>query len=102
MLYSIFFAFDFTSALNPLAGLTTFVLASFGMVAPVQGGIGAWHFMAIEGLTLYGVAYENSVIFAFVAHTSMTVMIILIGLISMLILPFVNQRNDVVADESLL
>jgi hypothetical protein len=58
--------------------------------------------MAIEALTLYGVAYENSVIFAFVAHTSMTVMIIVIGLISMLVLPFVNRRNDVVPDESLL
>jgi len=102
MLYSIFFAFDFTSALNPLAGLTTFVFASFGMVAPVQGGIGAWHFMAIEGLTLYGVAYENSVIFAFVAHSSMTVMIILVGLISMLVLPFINQRNDIEGDKSLI
>lgn len=95
MLYSIFFAFDFTRSLNPIAGLTTFVFASFGMVAPVQGGIGAWHFMAIEGLTLYGVVYENSVIFAFVAHTSMTVMIIAVGLISMLILPFINRRDDV-------
>ena len=95
MLYAIFFAFEFTSGLNPLAGLTTFVFASFGMAAPVQGGIGAWHFMAIEGLRLYGVAYENGVIFAFVAHTSMTVMIIAIGLISMLILPFMNRRNDV-------
>ncbi|KAF0239444.1 MAG: hypothetical protein FD181_32 [Prolixibacteraceae bacterium] len=95
MLYAIFFAFEFTSGLNPFAGLTTFVFASFGMAAPVQGGIGAWHFMAIEGLRLYGVAYENGVIFAFVAHTSMTVMIIAIGLISMLILPFMNRRNDV-------
>ena len=95
MLYSIFFAFDFTRDLNPIAGLTTFVFASFGMVAPVQGGIGAWHFMAIEGLRLYGVAFENGVIFAFVAHTSMTVMIIAVGLISMLILPFINRRDDV-------
>jgi hypothetical protein len=95
MLYSIFFAFDFTRDLNPIAGLTTFVFASFGMVAPVQGGIGAWHFMAIEGLRLYGVAFENGVIFAFVAHTSMTVMIIAVGLISMLVLPFINRRDDV-------
>ena len=95
MLYAIFFAFDFTKELNPIAGLTTFVLASFGMVAPVQGGIGAWHFMAVEALTLYGVAYENGVIFAFVAHTSSTVMIILVGLISMLILPFINRREDI-------
>jgi uncharacterized membrane protein YbhN (UPF0104 family) len=99
MLYSIFFAFDFTSNLNPIAGLTTFVFASFGMVAPVQGGIGAWHFMAIEALSLYGVVYENGVIFAFVAHSSMTVMIILIGLISMLVLPFINRREDISEDK---
>jgi hypothetical protein len=92
MLYVVFFAFDFTAHLSPVAGLTTFVLASFGMVAPVQGGIGAWHFMAKEALALYGVAYENGIIFAFVAHTSTTVMIILIGIISLLVLPFVNRR----------
>lgn len=95
MLYAVFFAFDFTSGLSPIAALTTFVLASFGMVAPVQGGIGAWHFMAIEGLALYGVVYENAVIFAFVAHASMTLMMIIMGLLSLLVLPFVNQRNSV-------
>ncbi len=95
MLYAVFFAFDFTSNLNPMAGLTTFVMASFGMVAPVQGGIGAWHFMAKEALSLYGVANENGIIFAFVAHTSMTAMIIIIGIISMLALPFINGRNDI-------
>lgn len=98
MLYVIFFAFDFTKDLSPIAGLTTFVLASFGMVAPVQGGIGAWHFMAKEALSLYGVANENGIIFAFVAHTSMTVMIIVIGIISLLVLPFINRRNDVSED----
>jgi uncharacterized protein (TIRG00374 family) len=100
MLYVIFFAFDFTRELNPIAGLTTFVLASFGMVAPVQGGIGAYHFMATEGLALYGVSGANGVIFAFVAHSSSTVMIILVGLISLLALPFINRRTDVKDDET--
>lgn len=99
MLYAIFFAFEFTSNLNPIVGLTTFVLASFGMVAPVQGGIGAWHFMAKEALSLYGVANENGIIFAFVAHSSMTFMIILIGILSLLILPFVNRRNNIGKEE---
>ena len=95
MLYVIFFSFDFTENLGPIAGLTTFVLASFGMVAPVQGGIGAWHFMAKEALSLYGVANDNGIIFAFVAHSSMTAMIIVVGIISVLVLPFINRRNDV-------
>ncbi len=95
MLYITFFAFDFTRDLNPIAGLTTFVLASFGMVAPVQGGIGAWHFMAIEALSLYGVSLENGAIFAFVAHATTTSMIIVIGIISLLVLPFINRRTDI-------
>lgn len=99
MLYVTFFAFDFTSDLNPIQGLTTFVFASFGMVAPVQGGIGAWHFMAIEALSLYGVESENGVIFAFVAHTAMTVMIIVLGVISMISLSFINRRNDISKEE---
>ena len=93
MLYIVFFSFSFTKHLSPVAGLTTFVLASFGMVAPVQGGIGAWHFMAIEALALYGVAKQNGLIFAFVAHTSMTLMMIILGSLSLIILPFVNSNS---------
>lgn len=100
MLYANFYAFDFTKILNPIAGLTTFVMASFGMVAPVQGGIGAWHFMAKEALALYGVSNENGIIFAFVAHSAMTLMIIVIGIISLLVLPFINRRNDLVSEKT--
>lgn len=101
MLYVVFFAFDFTANLGAIVGLTTFVLASFGMVAPVQGGIGAWHFMAIEALAIYGVAKSNGMIFAFVAHASMTGMILVVGIISVLILPFINQRKDITVEETI-
>ena len=95
MMYLIFFAFGFTSHLGPLAGLTVFVLGSFGMVAPVQGGIGAWHFMVIEGLALYGVDRADGKVFALLAHGTSTVMLIVLGLIGMLVLPFVNEREEV-------
>lgn len=94
MLYVVFFSFDFTRALSPLAGLTTFVLASFGMVAPVQGGIGAWHFMAMEALAIYGVPNQDGKIFALLAHTTMNAMVIVVGLISFVIIPFVNRRPE--------
>lgn len=97
MLYVVFFSFGFTIDLTPIAGLTTFVLASFGMVAPVQGGIGAYHFMVKEALSLYGVANEDGIIFALVVHTTMNVMIIIVGIISVLILPFINRRRDIVS-----
>ncbi len=91
MLYTAFFALDFTAGLSPLAGLTTFVMGSFGMVAPVQGGLGTWHFMTKEALGLYGISNENGIIFAFVAHTTMNLMVIVIGLLSLLALPVVNR-----------
>jgi len=95
MLYCVFFSFKFTSDLTPLAGLTIFVLGSFGMVAPVQGGIGAWHFMVIEGLALYGVDRGDGKVFALLAHGSTTLMLIVLGLIALLVLPFVNERESV-------
>jgi hypothetical protein len=94
MMYVIFFSFGFTSHLGLLAGLTVFVLGSFGMVAPVQGGIGAWHFMVIEGLALYGVDKADGKVFALLAHGTSTVMLIVLGLIGLIALPFVNERED--------
>jgi len=94
MFYCVFFAFGFTSHLGPLAGLTVFVLGSFGMVAPVQGGIGAWHFMVIEGLALYGIDRADGKVFALLAHGSTTIMLIVLGLIGLLVLPFVNEREE--------
>ena len=96
MMYLIFFSFGFTSHLGPLAGLTVFVLGSFGMVAPVQGGIGAWHFMVIEGLALYGVDKADGKVFALLAHGTSTLMLIVLGLIGVIALPFVNEREDAI------
>lgn len=93
MLYTAFFAFDFTRGLSPLAGLTTFVMGSFGMLAPVQGGLGTWHFMTKESLALYGITNENGIIFAFVAHTTMNLLLIVLGLLSLLALPLVNRKE---------
>ncbi|MEL7585506.1 MAG: lysylphosphatidylglycerol synthase transmembrane domain-containing protein [Prolixibacteraceae bacterium] len=92
MLYVAFFSFDFTSHLTVFAGLITFVLGSYGMVAPVQGGIGAWHFMVVQSLFVYGVAKPDGIIFALLAHSTMTAMYIVIGMVSLIVLPFINRK----------
>jgi 4-hydroxybenzoate polyprenyltransferase len=97
MTFVCFFGFEFTSNLSPITGLTVFVLSSFGMVAPVQGGIGAWHFMVIGTLMVYlpnTPDIENQAgSFALVVHGAQTVMIILLGAISVMILPFINGKR---------
>ena len=94
MLYCVFFSFEFTSNLTPLAGLTVFVFGSFGMVAPVQGGIGPYEFMVMEGLALYGVQRAYGSAFALLAHMTSLILILVFGLISLIILPFVNERDE--------
>ncbi|MDR1415007.1 MAG: flippase-like domain-containing protein [Odoribacteraceae bacterium] len=95
MLYVCFFSFEFTSQLGPMAGLTVFVLSSYGMVAPVQGGVGAWHFMVIAALLLYLPAEMESLsaAFALLTHGTMTVLYIILGVSCALYLPVYNRRR---------
>ncbi len=95
MIYIVFKAFDFTAGLNLMQGLVVFVLASFGMVFPSPGGMGSWHFMAIEALKLYGIPAEPyGRAFAFVAHESQLFMLITVGLFSLVALSFVKIKNS--------
>jgi glycosyltransferase 2 family protein len=94
MLYFCFQSFEQTSHLSVLAALTVFVMTSFGMVAPTPGGIGAWHFMAIETLFIYGISKEpvgNA--FALVAHGANTVFLLFFGFIAFIMLPISNNTN---------
>jgi uncharacterized protein (TIRG00374 family) len=97
MTYLCFFAFEFTSGLAPIAGLTVFVLSSIGMVLPVQGGMGAWHFFVIGTLMVYLPNVPNietqAASFAFVVHGAQTSMIIVLGAISVILLPFFNEKK---------
>ncbi len=93
MMYVCFFSIPETSHLSVLAGLTAFVMGSFAMVAPVQGGIGAWHFMVIATLISYGIDANTAKVFALVCHESMTAMLIVVGFISLVALPLVNKNK---------
>lgn len=95
MFYVCFFCFRFTSHLGIMAGLTVFVLGSYGMVAPVQGGIGAWHFMVIAALMIYLHPHTPEMesmakTFALLTHGSMTLLYILLGIFCVIFLPIYN------------
>lgn len=97
MFYVCFFCFQFTSHLGPMVGLTAFVIASYGMVAPVQGGIGAWHFMVIAALMIYLPHTEQveaqTKTFAFLTHGSMTLTYIIVGALCFLLMPLYNAAR---------
>ena len=92
MIYIVFKSFGFTENLSVLSGLTVFVMSAFGMVAPSPGGIGTWHFMVIQTLMIYGVTKSDAGAFAFASHESMTLMMIIAGVLSIIFLPIVNKK----------
>jgi uncharacterized protein (TIRG00374 family) len=86
MLYVVFFAYEPTKNLSLRAGMVVFLMGGLGMLAPIQGGIGPWHFMVVETLILYGIQREHGLIFALVAHTTTNLIYILFGGVALLIL----------------
>ncbi|QZE14497.1 flippase-like domain-containing protein [Halosquirtibacter laminarini] len=91
--YVSFFAFDFTNHLSVMAGITVFVFGSYGMVAPVQGGIGPWHFMTVEALALYGIDQSNGLMFALIVHTAITFITFAVGGICTLLITFSKPNS---------
>ena len=99
MIYVAFFAFDFTFNLTVMQGLTIFVMASFGMVFPSPGGIGSWHFMVIQTLFIYGISNPDEAgAFAFAVHGSMTLMLIVLGAVSFVLMPVLNKEKLVLGN----
>lgn len=86
MLYVVFLAYEPTQHLSIRSGMVVFLMGGLAMLAPIQGGIGPWHFMVVETLLLYGIAREQGLIFALVAHTSTNLIYIVFGGVALLII----------------
>ncbi|MCQ2216945.1 MAG: flippase-like domain-containing protein [Paludibacteraceae bacterium] len=93
MTFLCFNAFDFTKDLSMSVGLSTFAIGSMGIVAPVQGGIGAWHFLTSECLKFYGVEEGQALSFAFVVHLAQTLMILSIGFVCFITFSFIKKEK---------
>jgi uncharacterized protein (TIRG00374 family) len=93
MLFVIFFAYEPTSHLTIQTGMITFLMGGLAMLAPVQGGIGPWHFMVYETLFIYGIDKADGKVFALIAHTSTNLIYLVLGLAAFIILPLINARK---------
>jgi len=93
MLYVIFKAYPPTAHLTLQTGMITFLMGGLAMLAPVQGGIGPWHFMVYETLFIYGIDKADGKVFALIAHACTNLIYLFLGLAALLIIPFVNRRK---------
>ena len=93
MTYVCFFALDATSHLGMKEGLFVLVIGGLAMSAPVQGGIGAYHWIVSQGLMLFNISQTDGIVFATLVHTYQTLTIIVLGLSSLIILGVLRRKN---------
>ena len=99
MIYLPFFSFETTSHLDFGDAFTVMSIGSLGIVAPVPGGIGTYHFIVKAVLfELYGVDQASAASFATITHAAQTLMIIIVGGLSFLMLFL--QKNKVENESS--
>jgi glycosyltransferase 2 family protein len=93
MLYMCLPAFDNIPDIGMISMLTVLVAGSYGMIAPAPNGMGAWHFMTIQTMMIFGVLEGDAKLFALVVHSLQTIMLIILGLISVVGLPLINRKQ---------
>jgi uncharacterized protein (TIRG00374 family) len=94
MTYAALFILPETSQLKLIDALFLLVVGTFGWVVPVQGGIGAYHYMVVLGFTLYKIPREPALTYATLCHGSQMVMLIVLGAISFMMLFAVRRKRS--------
>ncbi|WP_027001264.1 lysylphosphatidylglycerol synthase transmembrane domain-containing protein [Hugenholtzia roseola] len=93
MLYVLFFSLESTAHLGWDTCNLLIVMGGIGMIVPVQGGIGAYHFLTQITLMSYGISESDSKYFAFLAHSCQTLMVILMGTIAFVFLSMTKKKS---------
>lgn len=96
MAYIVFFSMPGSSGLGIDAGFAVLVFGSVGFMV-VQGGIGIYPAIVAETLVLYGVASVQGYALGWLIWTSQNLTIVLVGIISLILLPILNNRKNVKA-----
>ena len=92
MFYMIKFSLPETYSLGFEPLLIGFIVGAFAISA-TNGGIGIYPFSVSLVLISYGISKEASLAFGWIMWTAQTVMVLLFGSISFLLLPLVNQKK---------
>jgi len=90
MAWVVFFSLPETAGLGFLAGLAVLVFGSIGIIL-VQGGIGVYPAIVAETLVLYGIVSTTGYAMGWLLWSAQTIMIIIMGALSMLFLPLINK-----------
>jgi len=83
MTWVVFFSLKSTSSLDFADGIFILILGSISTLVPVQGGIGAFHFIISRGLNvIYGISLEDGLAYAVLSHESQLIFSAILGFIA--------------------
>ena len=91
-----FYMLPETSHLGLTEAVTLLGLATLGVVAPVPGGMGVYHFIGILLLNgFYGISESAAVSFVTINHTSQMIFYLVAGCLSYAIMFFIDRRKPI-------
>ena len=91
--YTTIMAFPSVGYLNGVDALFLMIVGGLGWAVPVQGGLGAYHFILSLALaSVYGIAQTTGVVFATISHEAQALVMIICGLISLVSLS-ISKRS---------
>ena len=83
MTWVVVFALDSTSHITFVDSLFLLVIGGLAMSAPVQSGLGVFHYTISQGLLIVkGIPIEDGLVYALLAHESQLIFVAIIGTIS--------------------
>ena len=85
-----------TSHLGVVEAVTLLGIATMGIVAPVPGGIGTYHFIAITLLSgFYGISEQVAGSFAAINHGSQMIFYLITGILAYVVMFFFDKRKPI-------
>jgi len=89
-----FYMLSETSHLGFVEAITLLGIATLGVVAPVPGGIGTYHFICITLLSgFYGISQQTAASFAALNHGSQMIFYAVTGIIAYVVMMFFDKRK---------
>ncbi len=94
MTWIVVYAIDSTSHLTFSDSIFLLVIGGLAMSAPVQSGLGAFHYIVSRGLAFVkGVKIEDGLVYAFLTHESQLIFVVIIGTISFFMISGIRHRD---------
>jgi uncharacterized protein (TIRG00374 family) len=94
MTWIVVFCIESTSHLSFANSIFILVIGGLAMSAPVQGGIGAFHYFVSRGIAFVeGVSIEDASAYAILTHESQLILVLILGSLAFYMLSRKNQKK---------